>query len=348
MRRFIRNSFIRCLFFVFISTLSGCNSSDENSVPTSENPLLGDSKKDCKPFVCEPWNFETDGDYKDVYEKLPACELPPQETGCKLKSLWLGKSWPSKAEIQIIEASEKAGGFTEEQKTALRCLAYLEPSGEFKVSTWDMPTGTPQRIQLQLSLKLPEEPEKALESFLSEYGDLIGEAYHITSDYAFETKTFIASGYGMSGGISVYMIAKTYKGFPVRNVRLNFDLIPATDEDPNTGQHITCKNKYDLAYIDGEFDRGIESLDLDDENMISAETAIEKALEKCGSDCGKLPAEENPFLYIKFNKVMWETRVGCPSGCKSYPSWTCTYQINAHTGIVESGGIDCCVDCWYE
>jgi hypothetical protein len=177
-------------------------------------------------------------------------------------------------------------------------------------------------------------------------GPYIGTAYGVTADYGLETKVTSYSGFpGASGGVNVRVVAKTFKGIPLRD-SAHFDITLSPVYAAGASAESVCAGRYRWGDdASGAFDRRLADVRIDAAGRIPVETAIQNALASCGATCHAL---ETPVttLELTVERLQYRVQVGCPSHCSAFPDWTCTYSVDAYSGDVLGGGEDCCVDCF--
>ena len=290
----------------------------------------------CQAHVCEVGGDPV-SEYKAWNLAHKACEAAPPDLLCRMKSQYQGTDWPDQADAAIEAASGAAGGFTDAQKAALRCLATMEPSQGFNVRAEVAGSGSPSSLQLGLVLDLPGDADAVADAFLARLGPYVGAAYDVTPDFDLETKVTSYSGYeGSSGGVNIRVIARTFKGIPLRdNDFFEANLMP-----------VTCPGRYRLDdWTNGFFDRRLRDVNIAQEGRVSLDTAVGNALAACGATCWAL-ADAHAATWLTWEGLRFEFQIGCPSHCEAYPDWRCTYTVDAFTGAVLGGQEDCCVDCF--
>jgi hypothetical protein len=317
---------------------------DTAAVPSHAFLIVPDTSA-CQAHVCEVGG-DPYSEYKAWNLAHGACEAAPLDLLCRVKSQNQGTDWPAQADARIEAASVAAGGFTDTQKAALRCLAFLEPSQGFNVRAEVAGAGSPSSLQLGLVLDLPGDADAVADAFLARLGPYVGAAYGVTADFDLETKVTTDSGYPWaSGGVNIRVIARTYKGIPLRNN----DFFEATLM-PVFGNSIApdqpCPGRYRLGdWTNGFFDRRLRDVNVAQEGRVSLDTAVGNALAACGATCWAL-ADARAATWLSAQGLQFEFQVGCPSHCQEFPDWHCTYTVDAFTGAVLGGQEDCCVDCF--
>lgn len=283
---------------------------------------------------------------KAWYGTNGGCAVLPETLACQVKAELYGSDWPAKAEARIQAASAAVGGFSEAQVASLRCLAFLEPSGEFNVGGEVAGSGSPSRLALGLTLDLDGDADAVAAAFLDRMGPYIGTAYGVMADYGLETKVTSYSGFpGASGAVNVRVVAKTFKGIPLRDSAF-FDITLSPVYAAGASGDAVCAGRYRWGDdASGAFDGRLADVRIDEAGRIPVETAIQQALTSCGGTCHAL---ETPVtsLELTVERLQYRVQVGCPSHCSSFPDWTCTYTVDAYSGQVLGGGEDCCVDCF--
>ena len=318
---------------------------------TAGNPLLRCPELgECAPTACDSGGVTGEEAYlelKTFWQTQPACTELPAELQCRNKSVEYGEDWPQQLEADIQSAAEKSGGFLEEQIQALRCLGAMEPSNALGVAPGDADSSLPSKLLVGLEMPGPAAGVTLHDEFLDRFGTLVGTVLHVTGDYEFEQERK-APGDGVEFRLSLL----SYKGIPAdpdKKLRIDVNLgyVYWPEGPANTEP---CPNRWVFVDLSTTLSRHIETLETDPTKLIPSEDAVAAALAACGEDCSHPvtvwdDVESGPDLFITTEHVLWRVTVDCPvPECDDEP-WMCTYKVDAETGSVLSGGLECCIDC---
>ncbi len=333
--------------------VAGCGEPDETPSNTSTGAsqlLLGTPElSSCLPTVCDLEGMtreEVHAELKTFWQTQPACTEIPPDLSCRVKGAEQGDDWPETMESRIQSASEMSGGFLDEQIDALRCLGFMEPSGEFLVSAGAPDARLPSRVQVDLEVSGSAEGVSLHDDFLDHFGALVGTILHITDDYEFK-QVRRAPG----DDVELRFSAVSYKGIPVDpGVKLRVDVNLHNATWPSgPGESELCPGRWVFADFSTTLSRHIETLETNPANLLSGEEAVAAALAQCGDDCSHPvtvwdDVESGPDLFITAAHVVWRVMLDCPVPERTDELWMCTYRVDAETGVVLSGSPECCID----
>jgi len=319
--------------------------------PTAANPLLGCPESGgCTPVACPSggatWE-EMAKELKTFWQTQPTCTELPSDLHCRNKSVEYGDDWPEQMETGIQSAAEKSGGFLDDQLQALRCLGAMEPSDALGVVPGDPDSQVPSKLLVALEMPAPAAGVSIHDDFLERFGALVGTILHVTDDYAFEQERKAPGD-----DAELRLLAVTYKGIavdPDKKLRIDVDL-HRVSWPSGPGESAICPGRWVFSGLYSTLSRHIETLETDPERLVSGEEAVASALAECGDDCAYPvtvwdDVDSGPDLFITTEHVVWRVTVDCPVvECDNEP-WMCTYKVDAETGDVLSGGLECCIDC---
>lgn len=371
------NQLLRTLavvLFVWLVVCAGCDESGETTAdvltpgvgdvagedqatqptcaePTAGNPLLGCLELgECTPTACDSggatWE-DMHTELKTFWQTQPTCTELPAELHCRNKSVEYGDDWPDQMEAAIQSAAQKSGGFVEEQIQALRCLGAMEPSNALGVAPGEADARVPSSISLGLEMPAPGDGVSIHDDFLEKLGPMVGTILHVTDDHEFEQKR---KEPGDDVELRLNLVA--YKGIPVdpdRKIGIDVDLHRVAWPGAGGGGEV-CPGRWIFASLTTDLSRYIETLETDPTKLIPSEDAVTAALAACGEYCSYPvmvwdDVESGPDLFITTEHVLWRVTVDCPvPECDDEP-WVCTHKVDAETGDVLSGGLECCIDC---
>lgn len=330
----------------------GGNSPPESAVVDAggSQPLFGTPElSGCLPTVCDSegmtWE-EAYGELKTFWQTHPACTEIPPDLLCRMKSADHGDDWAETMEARIQSAAAKSGGFLDEQFEALRCLGFMEPSQEFLVSAGAPDARLPSKVQVDLEMPGPAAGVSLRDEFFEQFGPLVGTLLQLTDDYQFE-ETIKAPG----DDHEIRLSALSYKGIAVEPgypLRVDIELGKVTWPTGGSAP-VVCLGKWVFVELSTNLSRHIETLETDLAKLVPAEQALTAALTECGDDCSHpvtdWEVDSGPSLFITAENVVWRVTVNCPVPECNDELWMCTYRIDAETGSVLSGGLECCIDC---
>jgi len=284
---------------------------------------------------------------KTFWQTQPTCTELPSDLHCLNKSVEYGNDWPDQMEADIQSAAEKSGGFLEEQIQALRCLGAMEPSNALGVAPGDADARVPSSISVGLEMPAPADSVSIHDDFLEKFGPMVGTILHVTDAHEFEQERK-----NPGDGVELRLKLVTYEGVPIdpdRKIRIDVDLHRVAWPGAS-GDGEVCPGRWIFASLTTDLSRHMESLETDPTKLFPGEDAVTAALAACGVDCSYPVTvwddiESGPDLFITTEHVLWRVTVDCPvPECDNEP-WMCTYKVDAKTGEVLSGGLECCIDC---
>lgn len=316
-----------CISAVTALMAAGFTGCGELDVPTTGYFGRVDTSA-CVPTVC-PATGNPFAEAK-AWQIANPCQPLPDDLACRLRSAYDGEDWPDKVEQAIENASIEAGGFTDLQKEALRCLAYMPGVNQFAIGRPN--TRAPEGLTLNIPLKIKGGNRLAAQTYIDRIGPYLGQIWDLGPKYVLKTT--------LQYDIEITTHAESYAGFtfmygPKLTVRLD-----RSTTGPNSD---ACTDFYLNTRVDSNFVMNMEQMQISEKDRLTPEQARDKVLARY-PDCRDIGDSETP-LYINNFHLEYLVEVGCTSHCGD-PGWPFTARVHAYTGDVRDLSEECCVDCW--
>jgi hypothetical protein len=293
-------------------------------------------KRECEPrwvdpdgARCEPTECNAAGTSTleislamDKYQKENGlCAQQPAELMCRFRSALAGMDWRTYVEKEIGGAdADTEGSLTEHQAGILRCLAALEPAGEFDVAS----IGGREDVELYVGLALELhagvagngqavfEDVKALAVALAE----VDSCYETRAEGGFEEGAGPASG---------KLVVTRYKGIPFERDWTVVEVVVS----PGV---VLCEGEYTVERIYAEKITKIASAA--ETPVVTEDRSVDIAIEKCNNGCA-VPAEgfAGPeLIWGSDMTLIWRLQgLDCVHFYCGLPS-SCTCRVDAITG----------------
>ncbi len=291
----------------------------------------------CVPTVC-PITGDPIAEMK-AWQVGHPCEPMPDELACRVRSVQDGMDWPDKVEEAIENASIEAEGFTDRQKEALRCLAYMPGVVQFAIGRSG--NKSPGQLTLNMPVTLPNENgltaqelinRHAAQQYIDRFGPYLGQIWNLNP--------LLSLASTVSGDIIITTRAEAYDGIPFR-YPLDMEIrLDRYRQAPTWGG---CPDLYLNTFIESQIPA--TAIETTDEGRLTPAQALQHVLSN-NPDCASLsPAESETTLVVWNSQLHYRLFVGCMSHCGDY-GWPFEAIVNAYTGNVVALTEECCVDCW--